>query len=256
MPNAPAAETETSLAQSEIHCQIKLPSENKQNLIVEARFPSGTDRMSLLVLKRANGEPAQIVAAQVADSQIVFEPNNRDRVAIKLGDTPRISNYYDAFDEKSASSCVQLLTSSKSVPAKPASCNAAGTPAEGWYQAGRVIQHTRNCSGDTLTCGMTPTPGWYVQKKTQRVMAKSEKCGWVREMPVCKSGSTATGWHLNDRLIARDDECSYKQMECAETGTKKEGWYVFERSSPKLLISGACQSGRDTASRDISYLAH
>ena len=255
-PTTPAAKPESFLAQTEIHCKFQLQAKNNQNVVVEASFPNGTDRMSLLVLKRGTGEPVQVIAATVIDNQIIFEPNPHDQLAIKLDGIPRISNFYDSFDEKSASDCVQLFSRSKATPVKPASCNATGTPAEGWYQGGRIIQHSHSCTGDTLTCGMTPTAGWYVQKKTHRVLAKGEKCGWVRETPVCKSGSMATGWHLNDRLIARDDECSYKHMECASTGSKQEGWYVFEQSSPKLLISGACQPGRDEPSRDISYLAH
>ena len=253
---ATVAEAESYFAHSEIHCQIALPSENKQNIIVEARFPGGNEQMSMLVLRRRSGEPAKIIAAPVINNQIIFEPNLSDHVAIKLDGLPRIGYFNEKFDEISSSKCVQLLTNSKTTPVKPASCNASGTPAEGWYLGGRVIQHTHSCSAETLTCGLTPTQGWYVQKKTQRVLAKAERCAWLRDTPICKSGITATGWHLNDRLIARDDECSSKQIECARTGSKKEGWYVFERSVPKLLISGACQHGRDSTNRDISYLAH
>ena len=253
---ATVAEAESSLAHSEIHCQIALPSENKQSLIVEARFPGGNEQMSMLVLRRRSGEPAKIIAAPVINNQIILAPNMSDHVAIKLDGAPRIGYFHEQFDESSSSKCVQLHTNSTAVPVKPASCNASGTPAEGWYHGGRVIQHTRNCSVDTLTCGLTPTPGWYVQKKTRRVLAKSERCAWLRDTPICKSGTNATGWHLNDRLIARDDECSSKQIECAGTGSKKEGWYVFERSVPKLLISGACQHGRNSTNRDITYLAH
>ena len=205
----------------------------------------------MLVLKRGDQDSAQVLAAPVSrDQMIEFDANNQERIAIKLAGAPRIGHIYGSYDDASATPCVQLLTNTKATTSNSASCNASGTPASGWYQSGRVLQHSSNCGNETLSCGAAPKSGWYVQKKTQRVLAKSEKCGWMRETPLCKSGALATGWHIGERLIARDDECSYKQMECGSTGTKQEGWYVFERSSPQLLIASPCHFNRE-----ISYLA-
>ena len=240
------------LSQSELHCRVQLPSENHKSVIVEAKFPSNSEKLAMLFLKRGDNNNTQIIASTVSPEKVItFEPNNQDKIAIRLEGQPRIASVFGSFNESQASPCVQLLTNSKSPTARPPTCNALGTPAQGWYQSGKLIQLSANCAHEALFCGAMPAPGWYIQKKTQRILAKPELCGWVRETPICKTGPGATGWHLGDRLIARDDECAYKHMECARSGTRLEGWYIYERSSPKLLAAGSCHTNRD-----ISYLSH
>jgi hypothetical protein len=247
-----AADSESILSQSELHCRIQLPGENNRSAVVAAKFPSNSPRLAMVFVKRGESDGAQVIASSVSsDGVIAFEPNPQDKIAIKLDGLPRIGSVFGSFDERQATPCVQLLTNSRTSSAKPPSCNALGTPAQGWYQSGKMIQLSATCEREALFCGAAPTPGWYIQKKTQRILAKSERCGWLRETPVCKTGVTATGWHVGERLIARDDECSYKHMECVGIGTKAEGWYVYERSSPKLLVAGSCHSNRD-----ISYQSH
>jgi hypothetical protein len=247
-----ASESESLLSQSELHCRIQLPGENHRSAIVAAKFPSNASRLAMVFIKRGENEGAQVIASSVSsDGTIVFEPNNQDKIAIKIDGSPRIASVFGSFNENQATPCVQLLTNSRAPSAKPPTCNALGTPAQGWYQSGKIIQPSARCDREVLFCGATPTPGWYIQKKTGRILAKAERCGWIRDTPVCKTGTTATGWHVSDRLIARDDECSYKHMECVGIGTKAEGWYVYERSSPKLLVAGACHSNRD-----IYYQSH
>lgn len=246
------SESESLLSQSELHCKATLPSEGNRKVIAAIRFPAATDNLAMIYIKRSDDAPAQAIASTISsDNVIIFEPNNQDRLAIRLDGQPRISNFFGSFHEDAASPCVQLLTNAKIPTAKQASCNAAGTPAQGWYQSGKILKLSSSCANETLFCGAYPSPGWYVQKKSQKVLAKAERCGFQREMPVCKTSQSITGWHVGERLISRDDECSYKQMECAGAGTKTEGWYVYERSTPSLLVAGSCHSNRD-----ISYLSH
>jgi hypothetical protein len=251
--STPASESTSILTQSELHCKTRLSTEGNKTITAEIRFPSSNDHLAMIYIKRPDTSVAQVISSTVSpENMIYFEPNSQEKLAVKLGDHPRISRYFGSFHENGSSPCIQLITNSKTTTAKPASCNAAGTPAQGWYQSGKILQLSSSCNNEHLYCGIAPNPGWYVQKKHQRILAKGERCGFQRERPICKSENSITGWHLGDRLLARDDECSYKQMECSEVGSKKEGWYVYERSMPSLLIASECQN----SNLEISYLSH
>lgn len=132
---------------------------------------------------------------------------------------------------------IQSPTGLKSI----ATCNAIGTPAQGWYVNGQLLKHSRSCNSETLACGSDPTgEGWFVQKKVDRVRLVDERCSWRKEKPVCKTKEGFSAWYLDDRLIARDDECHQKSIECNSTPSRGEGWIAFRRSEPQLLSAGAC----------------
>jgi hypothetical protein len=258
-------EVAAPVTQSTIHCSIKLPSEKNAVLDVEAKVSSAPNSSAKIILVSKNRPNPDFVSSIVSpDGMILFNANPNEPLAIRVQphratgmtkttapqeEVASISKMSNGFDEGAAVACVSFLTSDENSIAKPATCNAQGTPAEGWYQNGRIIKLSGNCRHEILSCADGGQQGWYLQKKTQRVLAKLEKCSWVSEKPQCVAGAQATGWHLGDRLISRDDDCAFKHIECGATDTKKEGWYVFEHTKPKLLISGNCRT-----SREISYL--
>lgn len=252
MSRPSSADLIANLINGELHCVVLLPSEKNKTLKVKARFPSSNEQTAILTLQRVGDEaPHELAVPVTADGMIDFKINGQDHLEIILAEQPRIGRVNGAFDEKSATPCVHLIQNSKTASFKPAACNASGTPAQGWYQAGRIIQHSRSCGNETLSCGSSPIPGWYVQQKIQRTLVKSEECSWVRDLPVCKSTSAGgKGWHIGDRLLAVDSSCSGKDIECGSSGTKEEGWYAFERSSPQLLLTESC-----LPNRNISHLA-
>lgn len=135
--------------------------------------------------------------------------------------------------------CTHLWMGGSDHKSTAASCNAIGTPAQGWYAGGKLIRHTRNCSEEVLSCGSSPQEGWFVQKKTERVLITSERCAWMREKPQCQNRSGISGWYLGERLLSRDDECRSKVIECNSLG-RNEGWIAYKKSTPKLYSADSC----------------
>lgn len=122
-----------------------------------------------------------------------------------------------------------------------AACNAVGTPAQGWYVNGQLLKHSRSCNTEVLACGNAPNQeGWFVQKKVDRVRIADERCAWRKDKPVCKTKDGFSAWYLDERLVARDDECHQKSIECGSTPSKGEGWIAFKRSEPQLFTIGSC----------------
>lgn len=154
-----------------------------------------------------------------------------------FGETPSL-----ALGTKS-SPCMVLQSQSSNSAKSSASCNAIGTPSQGWYANGKLLKHSHSCNTEVLACGSAENKeGWFVQKKMGRVRVAEERCAWRREKPVCKKNMDGTsGWFLSDRLVARDDECSKKSIECTPS-TKNEGWFTFRKSDPQLLMASGCNS--------------
>lgn len=136
--------------------------------------------------------------------------------------------------------CTVLLSQSLASIRSGATCNAIGTPSQGWYVNGRLVKHSRSCSTEVLACGTDQMQeGWFVQKKVERVRVTAERCSWRKEKPICKTNNGTSAWYLGDRLVARDDECRQKDIECVPT-VKTEGWFTFKRSDPQLLVASEC----------------
>lgn len=138
--------------------------------------------------------------------------------------------------------CTTLMNVSSIKPTiKPAAtCNAIGTPSQGWYANGRLVKHSTSCNMEVLACGTSNEhEGWFVQRKIDRVRVAAEQCAWRREKPVCKNKDGTSAWFLGDRLIARDDECHQKSIECVPS-PKYEGWFTYRRSEPQLLVASGC----------------
>jgi hypothetical protein len=248
-----AQDIDQILETSELHCIILLPNQENKAMSIEARFPESAKGSSILTLKQTGRDEIKTISVPISSSGMIdFEVSKNERLGISLVGKPRVGRISGSFDESSAMPCVQLIKNTKvAVAVKPASCKASGTPAQGWYQAGRIIQHSHSCSHEVLSCGAAPIPGWYVQQKIQRSLVKGENCGWMKKTPVCRSSESVTGWFFDDRLVAKDEKCFNKEIECRSAETNQEGWYVYERSSPQLLVTESCNSNRN-----ISYLAH
>ena len=239
-----------SLRDSLVHCSLLLPSEPQKILTVELSFPATSDHAASLNLKLSQETSyRQISAVITEDGTVTFNASEKDRLLVSLMGKPKISHLDREKDTSSATPCIQLVVTTNNQ--KPANCQAVGTPAEGWYQAGKVIQHSHSCSSELLTCGSAPQKGWYVQKKTNKKLLKQEECGRQRSGLLCKTMGQVTGWYRDQDLISVDDSCIRKSIECNGIGTTSEGWFTYEKTSPQLLVADTCQS-----SRNISYLSH
>ena len=152
------------------------------------------------------------------------------------------------------SPCMILLSQNSSSAKSNASCNAIGTASQGWYANGKLLKHSHSCNTEVLACGTAQDKeGWFVQKKIERVRIAEERCAWRREKPVCKQITEGTsGWFLSDRLVARDDECARKSIECTPSA-KNEGWFTFRKSDPQLLVASGC-NGLPTSQRTAKNL--
>ncbi len=263
-PSIPAPITKTT-----VHCTVRLPKKNNaalSDLEIEARFSSEPQSKVMLVLSRKNQTFPEVLSSRISsDGIIVFKANATQDFGIDVHEIQRMSptkmgaerdeivsiSPMNSDQAKQKTVPCVFFVSSDTEKADTAACNAQGTPAEGWYYDGRIIKLSATCNKEMLSCSEGKNSGWFLQKKKQVVLAKLEKCGWTQELPTCRSGSLATGWHIGDRLISRDDDCSYKHIECGKQTTKKEGWYVFEHTKPELFLSENCKPNRET-----TYLDH
>ncbi|MCX6126728.1 MAG: hypothetical protein NTV34_18515 [Proteobacteria bacterium] len=134
--------------------------------------------------------------------------------------------------------CTQIFVSSP-LSEKFPQCNAVGTPSQGWYLGGRVLSHNKTCNAETISCGISTREGWHIQKKFNRVLLAKERCLWSKARPQCVGKNNIVGWYLDNRLIARDDECIGKSIECTKI-KEGEGWFSFKRSSPLFFAEAKC----------------
>jgi len=139
--------------------------------------------------------------------------------------------------EGQSGSCVRLFASpSRNVTAH---CNAKGTPAQGWYANGKLIQYDTECDSSTLACGVLGQEGWFAQEKQNRSAVQYERCSWQTQLPVCKENQQGLGWYLDNRLVAKDHDCRKKAIECG-TINGHEAWVAYVRSAPKLYSAQSC----------------
>lgn len=150
--------------------------------------------------------------------------------------------------------CVQIFQTAGSNERSPR-CNAIGTPSQGWYLGGKLLRHDRGCHASVLSCGLAKSEGWFVQRKLDRVLLAKESCSWQKEVPQCTQKNGIKGWHLRDRLVARDDECGGKVAECGFTA-EGHGWVAFKRSLPRFYAEGRCRSPSKTSATEPNISAH
>lgn len=237
--------------ESTLHCSIPIPSETSKFLQVEVTSIDSKNQLAHLELQRT-GEVSSRITAPISESGIIeISLRTKEIIGITLDERPRIGHIDSNTFEAKAVPCVKLTASNSHSPnSKQAACKASGTPAEGWYQAGRIIQHSHTCKNETISCGKLPIEGWYVQKKVHRTFLEADNCAWLQDTPRCSSHNEIKGWYLGQRLIKQDSSCQNKEIECLEAGPQEGGWYSFARSSPQLLVATSCATNRN-----ISYLS-
>jgi hypothetical protein len=258
--------TPPPVTETTVHCSMKLANAQSSalgNLEVEARFSSAPKSQVLIALKRGEQAFPDIITSDISNDGIIkFSANATDFLEIDVhgiptiagnktvdehGEVVRMSVTTFGSEVKSTAPCIYFSTTSSAPNANIATCNAEGTPAQGWYHDGRFVKHSASCTKELLSCGDGKNSGWYLQKKKNQVLAKLEKCSWMKNSPQCVSKSSVAGWHIGNRLVSRDDNCVYKHIECRKHGTKKEGWYVYEHTKPELLLSESCRTNQKTA---------
>lgn len=233
---------------SVIYCSIPTSTNSHDHVAVEINLPKSELDMAQIAIKNSDGTISTHLEHQIPDDGLIILPlSENDELAISLAGKPAIAKINANKELSSPSPCVQLSISPSQ---KPATCQAVGTPAEGWYQSGRVIHHFKNCESQTLSCGNLPTSGWYAQKKLNKAKISTTSCAGKLDLPRCHTIGETTGWYMNDALVSRDSKCAFKQIECVDIGSPSEGWVTFERSQPELITADNCQ-----ASRNISYLS-
>ncbi|MCX6115985.1 MAG: hypothetical protein NT027_00435 [Proteobacteria bacterium] len=136
--------------------------------------------------------------------------------------------------------CSKILKAN-SVASKKPSCNAIGTAAQGWYVDGKLIKHSSDCHLKELACGTLRKEGWMIFDRSQLVEIDSKNCAWEREMPACDVKSSVKGWYQYSKLVARDDFCDFKSIQCIE-GNRGTTWHTFIRRSPQFFASATCKS--------------
>lgn len=233
---------------SVIYCLVPPSDNHRDQVAVEINLPASEVNSAKIAIKNSKDTITTHLEHQIPDDGLIILPlSENDELAISLAGNPAIAKINARKELSSPLPCVQLSVSPSQ---KPATCQAAGTPAEGWYQSGRVIHHIKNCESQTLTCGNLPTSGWYAQKKLNKSKISTTSCAGQLDLPRCHTIGETTGWYMNDALVSRDAKCAFKQIECVDIGSPSEGWATFERSQPELITADNCQTNRS-----ISYLS-
>lgn len=223
---------------SEILCRIKAPDQMFLQVNVQMTSVEGVTSPTALLgewrVVTSGGAVFQTGKIQAATEELsqrtasITAKNLSARLAFNETPVIRIGDQ--------VASCMVLRSQVSN-----ASCNAIGTASQGWYANGKLLKHSRSCNSEVLACGNVESKeGWFVQKKINRVRIAQEHCAWRKEKPMCNRSSDGTsGWYLSDRLVARDDECDKKSIECIPSA-KNEGWFTYRKSDPQLLIASGC----------------
>jgi hypothetical protein len=246
----PANESEGNnlLRDTAIYCSMKMSDSDSEVLAVEIKPATSTANSADITIRKGSEEATRHLELEIpSDGLLILPMSNTDELAISLIGKPVIAKINASKDLSKPSNCIQLQASSQS---RAANCQAIGTPAEGWYQAGRIIQHTTQCQSKILTCGSQPTNGWYVQKKLKQNKRLKTPCSGQQATPACIVNDVASGWYLGGSILFADASCSTKKIECSDSGSPNEGWTTFETSQPELIAAESCQPNRN-----ISYLA-
>ena len=229
--------------ESELLCQAPVEGNHTMHIHMQTLHKGGTDSEQIAdtiidwTIKTSTGISIEADRTIIENKNLIGH-KEEDFTLGKRVLRMKEESYPILVSSQGQGQCTQIFVSSP-ISEKFPQCNAVGTPSQGWYLGGRVLAHNKTCNAETISCGISTREGWHIQKKFDRVLLAKERCTWSKDRPQCIGKNNIVGWYLDNRLIARDDECVGKSIECSKI-KEGEGWFSFKRSSPLFFAEAKC----------------